>query len=137
MKLKLILFVALTLSGQGSEAQFFNAIRNIFGGGGGGGGGFGGGFNLFGGSRFRDDGTQSPVATGKDELFPTDCGRDPGKGTGKLCFPDGQLCANRKFCNLLALKITPQKVRLDRSPSKSFIQFVGVSLVLALHCILG
>ena len=74
-----------------SHAQFFNAIRNLFGGTG------GGGFGLFGGNRFKDDGTQEPVSTGRDELFPTDCGRDPGKGTGKLCFPDGQLCADRKF----------------------------------------
>ena len=48
-------FALILLSLQGSEAQFFNAIRNLFGGGGGGGGG--GGFNLFGGGgRFQDDG---------------------------------------------------------------------------------
>ena len=46
--------------------------------------------------RFVDDGTESPVATGKDPLFPDDCGRDPDKGTGKLCFPDGILCQDRK-----------------------------------------
>lgn len=51
---------------------------------------------LFGGSRFRDDGTQSPQATGRDELFPRDCGRDEDKGTGKLCFPDGILCQESK-----------------------------------------
>ena len=124
MKL-LIIFVALTLSLQSSEAQFFNAIRNLFGGSGGG----GGGFNLFGGSRFRDDGTQSPVSTGKDELFPTDCGRDPSKGTGKLCFPDGQLCANRKFYTHQSLEAPnfnleghAQRVRLAL---ETFIQFVG------------
>ena len=75
-----------------SNAQFFRALANLFtapfrG---------GGGFNLFGGTRFRDDGTQQPQATGVDELFPSDCGRDPNKGTGKLCFPVGQLCAESK-----------------------------------------
>jgi len=45
--------------------------------------------------KFIDDGTESPQSTGKDELFPRDCGRDPDKGTGKLCFPDGQLCQDR------------------------------------------
>ena len=77
-----------------SNAQFFRALANLFtapfrGGG-------GGGFNLFGGSRFRDDGTQTPQATSNDELFPSDCGRDPNQGTGKLCFPVGQLCAESK-----------------------------------------
>ena len=75
-----------------SNGQFFRALANLFtapfrGG--------GGGFNLF-GPRFRDDGTQQPQATGRDSLFPEDCGRDPDKGTGKLCFPDGILCQNRK-----------------------------------------
>ena len=84
-----VLILALVSS---SNGQFFRALANLFsapfrG---------GGGFNLF-GPRFRDDGTQSPQATGRDELFPTDCGRDPNKGTGKLCFPDGILCQNRKF----------------------------------------
>ena len=45
---------------------------------------------------FVDDGTEAPVATGNDPLFPDDCGRDPDKGTGKLCFPDGLLCQDRK-----------------------------------------
>merc|ERR1719297_626220 len=45
--------------------------------------------------KFVDDGTESPQATGHDEMFPRDCGRDPDKGTGKLCFPDGLLCQNR------------------------------------------
>lgn len=48
-----------------------------------------------GGGRFVDDGTQSPQATGRDELFPKDCGREVNKGTGKLCFPDGILCQER------------------------------------------
>ena len=48
-------------------------------------------------NKFVDDGTESPQATGKDEIFPRDCGRDPEKGTGKLCFPDGLLCQNSKF----------------------------------------
>merc|ERR1711997_734453 len=88
----LAIIVAVLLASATVEAQFFNAIRNLFGGAGG-----GGGFNLFGGGRgrFRDDGTQEPQATGRDELFPSDCGRDTGTGRGKLCFPDGQLCANR------------------------------------------
>ena len=83
----------ILLSLQGSEAQFFNAIRNLFGGNGGGGGG---GFNLFGGGRFQDTGTQSPQATGNDALFPEDCGRNTDTGRGKLCFPDGLLCKESK-----------------------------------------
>jgi len=47
------------------------------------------------GHKFVDDGTESPQATGHDEIFPRDCGRDPEEGTGKLCFPDGLLCQNR------------------------------------------
>lgn len=45
------------------------------------------------GGPFRDDGTQVPQATGRDELFPADCGRNEADGTGKLCFPDGLLCS--------------------------------------------
>ena len=67
-----------------ANAQFFNAIRNLF----------SPVTNLFGGGRFTDDGTQSPQATGREELFPSDCGRNPNDGTGKLCFPDGLLCQN-------------------------------------------
>ena len=96
IKTLLLLAFFATFLLPGAEAQFFNAIRNLFSGGSG--GGFGGGFNLFGGGgRFRDDGTQSPVATGQDSLFPSDCGRDTSTGRGKLCFPDGQLCADRKL----------------------------------------
>ena len=85
----LALFLILAFVGQ-SQGQFFQAIANLFS------APFrGGGFNLF-GPRFRDDGTQSPQATGRDSLFPEDCGRDPNKGTGKLCFPDGILCQNSK-----------------------------------------
>jgi hypothetical protein len=77
------------------DGQFFNALRNLF----------RPVENIFrpvanifgGGGRFTDDGTQSPQATGKDELFPRDCGRDTNKGTGKLCFPDGLLCQDSKF----------------------------------------
>ena len=47
--------------------------------------------------KFTDDGTESPQATGHDEIYPRDCGRDPEKGTGKLCFPDGLLCQNSKY----------------------------------------
>ena len=59
---------------------------------------------LGGGPRFRDDGTQSPQATGRDALFPDDCGRDEDEGTGKLCFPDGKLCEQSKFCQRRATK---------------------------------
>jgi len=115
--MRLILSTFLLLSfGAIVNAQFFSALRNLFGGGGGGssssnsvsssgggsssssgGGGFFGLGDIFGGGggRFTDDGTQSPVSTGNDELYPTDCGRDTDKGTGKLCFPDGLLCKNR------------------------------------------
>jgi len=86
-----VLFGAFSGLVEGQGGGFFNPFRNLFGGGGG--GGFLGG--LFGGGRFKDDGTQSPQATGRDELYPRDCGRDTGKGTGKLCFPDGILCQNR------------------------------------------
>ena len=36
------------------------------------------------------------MSTGVDKLYPTDCGRDKDKGTGLLCFPDGELCKNSK-----------------------------------------
>merc|ERR1719209_1834588 len=52
--------------------------------------------NIFGGGpNFINDGTRSPQATGKDKLFPDDCGREENSGTGKLCFPDGLLCQER------------------------------------------
>ena len=54
-----------------------------------------------GGPKFHDDGTQAPVSTGKDKLFPDDCGRDEDKGTGKLCFPDGKLCEESKFISII------------------------------------
>ena len=44
-----------------------------------------------------DPGTQFPQATGRDELFPADCGRHTHDGTGKMCFPDGILCQNSKL----------------------------------------
>ena len=96
------LLVVLVAPGP-SHGQFFNAIRNIFrpvtnvfqGAGG-----------LFGGSgKFSDDGTQAPQATGKEELFPTDCGRNTDSGTGKLCFPDGLLCRDREYTHVLARAI--------------------------------
>lgn len=37
-------------------------------------------------------GTKKPQATGIDKTYPDDCGRDPEKKTGLLCFPDGKLC---------------------------------------------
>jgi len=95
----LLLIFILSLTINPGSGQFFNALRNLFRpitnvfrpGRGGGllGGLFGGG------PKFRDDGTQSPQATGFDPVNPDDCGRDPDKGTGKLCFPDGLLCQNR------------------------------------------
>ena len=41
-------------------------------------------------------GTKEPVSSGIDKLYPDDCGRDKDKGTGLLCFPDGELCKNSK-----------------------------------------
>ena len=35
------------------------------------------------------------MATGHDNPFPDDCGRDD-KNKGKLCFPDGLLCQKSK-----------------------------------------
>ena len=96
--LSTIAIVALCIATP-ADAQFFNAFRNIF----------RPVQNLFGGvmrgvgqifnggGSFTDDGTQSPQATGIDDLFPDDCGRDTDAGTGKLCFPDGLLCRDRKF----------------------------------------
>ena len=37
-------------------------------------------------------GTKKPVSTGKDEVYPRDCGRDKDTKKGLLCFPDGKLC---------------------------------------------
>lgn len=84
------------LTGQ-ADAQFFNAFRdlfrpvqNLFG------GVMRGVNSIFtGGNLGSDGGTASPQATGIDNLYPDDCGRDAGKDTGKLCFPDGILCRDR------------------------------------------
>ena len=84
---KLIVLVIAMAGVKVAEAQFFNAIRNLF----------APVTNLFGGGRFVDDGTRSPQATGKDELYPSDCGRDTSQGTGKLCFPDGLLCQDSEY----------------------------------------
>ena len=46
-------------------------------------------------------GTDGPVATGRDELNPADCGRDKNTGKGSLCFPDGLLCEQSRIFNLL------------------------------------
>ena len=93
MKVFTVFFVVGVLLIGGSDAQFFRALENFFrpftrp---------FQGFFrNMFGG-RFRDNGTQRPQATGRDAIFPSDCGRDRNKGTGKLCFPDGILCQQSK-----------------------------------------
>lgn len=91
---KALLGLAVLAAFSGYVDGQFDFLRNIFRPPSGRGGGLFGG--LFGGGgRFTDDGTQSPQATGRDELFPRDCGREPDKGTGKLCFPDGILCQNR------------------------------------------
>ncbi len=94
--LSFFLLVAL-LALSAVDAQFFRnlfrGIGNIFRPPPGGGRGFGG-FGGFGGSRGRLDGTggtRKPEATGKDNPFPDDCGRDDDN-KGKLCFPDGLLC---------------------------------------------
>ena len=42
-------------------------------------------------------GTDAPVATGRDELNPADCGRDKKTGKGSLCFPDGLLCEQSRI----------------------------------------
>ena len=42
-------------------------------------------------------GTEKPVATGNDEILPSDCGRDPKKGNRLLCLPDGKLCSESKI----------------------------------------
>ena len=80
--------ILLVLGPLAANAQFFNAIRNLF----------APVTNLFNGGRFQDDGTVAPQATGKEELFPSDCGRDTNLGTGKLCFPDGLLCQDSEYC---------------------------------------
>ena len=86
--MRLLTFIPLlVLLSVPANAQFFNAIRNLF----------SPVTNLFNGGRFVDDGTQSPQATGREELFPSDCGRNPNDGTGKLCFPDGILCQNSEY----------------------------------------
>ena len=82
-----VLFVALIGHNlQPVEGQFFNALANLF-----------RPLTRVFRPRFHDDGTQRPGATGRDEILPSDCGRDPDKGTGKLCFPDGLLCQQRKL----------------------------------------
>ena len=93
-----------------ADAQFFRDLFNNIGRGIGnvirpvmgmfGGGGHDGGNGLFGlgggrGNRGSDGGTKEPVATGHDNPFPDDCGRDD-KNKGKLCFPDGLLCQKSK-----------------------------------------
>ena len=93
--MRVILIIAVILAPR-ADAQFFNAIRNLFrpvqnv---------FQGAANLVGGAgggNFRDDGTPRPKSDGKEELFVSDCGRNTDSRTGKLCFPDGQLCQNRE-----------------------------------------
>ncbi len=68
--------------------NFFRPVMNVFRPGPGG-GGFGGGGR--GGRLDSTGGTRKPEATGNDNPFPDDCGRDDDN-KGKLCFPDGLLC---------------------------------------------
>ena len=104
----LFALVALMAAGP-SEAQFFRNLFNGFNRGlsniarpfmnmfqGRPGGGFGGGRPSGGRDLDETGGTKKPVATGIDNPFPDDCGRNE-KGKGNLCFPDGLLCQNRKF----------------------------------------
>ena len=107
--MKVLALVLILAIGQ-THGQFFRALANLF-------NPFRGLFN----PRFRDDGTQSPQATGRDELFPSDCGRDPNKGTGKLCFPDGLLCQNRKFCYEIAIEF---RQYVDILPYYQFSDFI-------------
>ena len=81
----IVLGVCLT----GTDGQFFAGLSNIFR------QTFNGATRAF-GPRFRDDGTQTPVSTGKDQILPSDCGTHTDTGRGKLCFPDGKLCAESK-----------------------------------------
>jgi len=76
----------------GNFGRMFKPIQNMF-------QGFGGrpaagpaASNSFGIS----GGTNSPQASGRDELNPADCGRDSKTGKGSLCFPDGLLCEQSK-----------------------------------------
>ena len=91
----ILLFVTLLgNSPKPAEGQFFNALRNLF-------RPIANAFR----PRFHDDGTQTPQSTGRDEILPSDCGRDPDKGTGKLCFPDGLLCQQSKLRSYMSLII--------------------------------
>jgi hypothetical protein len=79
--------LSVTVPSLPPDAQFLNALANLF----------KPVTTLFGGGgRFADDGTQAPKADGREELFPSDCGRNTDSGTGKLCFPDGLLCKERE-----------------------------------------
>ena len=60
-------------------------------------------------------GTKKPIATGKDEVYPRDCGRDKDKGTGLLCFPDGKLCQESMFVELSYKKKLPNTASLSKT----------------------
>ena len=95
--LLIAVLAGLAASPPAAEAQLLRNIANLFTAPFRGGGGGGGGFNIFAPrGRFRDDGTQRPVATGRDQINPDDCGRNTNTGRGKLCFPDGKLCQDSK-----------------------------------------
>jgi hypothetical protein len=85
-----ILGICLTRVGI-TEGQFnpFAAIGNAFR------QTFSGATRAFGRPSFSDDGTQGPGSSGRDQVLPSDCGTNTDTGRGKLCFPDGKLCAER------------------------------------------
>ena len=119
----LVAFLLLSTSPT-SDAQFFRALQNFFrpinnf---------FSGMVRPFFGPRFHDDGTQRPQSTGRDELFPTDCGRDPDKGTGKLCFPDGLLCQRSKsFKKIFVIGLFFMIFKGWTALSSCFIYFIGL-----------
>ena len=61
-----------------------------------------------------DQGTLQPLATGFDEILPSNCGRNLKDGTGKLCFPDGILCQQRKYGSGLYISHIKQVFYLKR-----------------------
>ena len=66
-----------------------------------------------------DQGTLQPLATGFDEILPSNCGRNLKDGTGKLCFPDGILCQQRKYDSGLYISLYKGMImrNYDNAPS--------------------
>ena len=67
-----------------------------------------------------DEGTLEPHATGFDEILPSNCGRKPFSGEGKLCFPDGLLCQRSKSLQYMISYITFLLHNLCKIP-KNFV----------------